>query len=155
MQSIKATAENIDNLVSRYFKPGQKVTLHLGIPRELTMEELTQYSDSLKANGAVLLSNVESGETGLYRHAIQVEIAAPNYEGVGLLPLAVLLVLALGVVGIAAYTGVTIVNSVSKNIVPIMVIGATSLILVALVMSKRPSSSEVQWGSAKAGYKTA
>jgi len=155
MAMIVSTAvDNLDNVVAKNFKPGSRVEMYLGIPRELTAEELTSYQQSLEANGAKLMAPVEIGDYGNQPHVLKVALQAPSYSGVGVLPLVVLLVLALGVVGIAAYTGVTIVNVIKQNMVPLAVIGGVMFLGALLIMSKKPTSTSLQAGSFKASYGT-
>lgn len=141
MSVLTATMENLDSLVARHFSPGSRVVMYLGLPRELTAEELVKYQKSLEVNGAQLAAPVEIGEYGDWAHALKVEIAAPAYSGVGVLPLAVLLILALGAVGIVAYTGVkliSIVDVIKQMWIPTLLIGGGIFLMYAYMQSKKP-----------------
>lgn len=134
------TLEDIDGIIAKSFKPGEKVELILGTPRDLTAAEIATFESSLTKQGITLLSPVEIGDTPDWPNALRVEIAAPDYKGVGMLPLAVLLLLAAGVVGITTFLGIkvgTVVDQVSKYFVPTLLITFGFILGLALLKNPR------------------
>ena len=106
------------------FQPGQGVELLLQLDQDLSSAELGTIQGTLVVNGMQLLSPVDIG-TGPWPNTLRLQFRYPSAHEVGMLPLAVLLVLALGSVGVGSFLGWKVgdvVGSIGKYMVPLALI---------------------------------
>jgi len=127
----------LDRALMEFFSPGQKVELLLGLPRDISDQEVARMGQQL-VNAGLDLHSIEMGSTKEWPYALRMIFTRPyRPEGVAAWPLAVLIIVALGGVGIAAFLGWKIgnvIDALAKYIVPITLIGVGGLVLAAYVM---------------------
>lgn len=126
----------LDGALMEFFSPGQKVELLLGLPRDISDEEVYSVEQILRDAG-LKLHSIEAGSTQ-ESPALRLIFTRPSRnEGIAAWPLALLIPVVLGALGITAFTfwkvgGV--IDALAKYIVPITLIGVGGLVLVAYVM---------------------
>jgi hypothetical protein len=136
MPVTKTNFDDIDNFIASHFRPGEEVDLYLGLPKPLTEEEVIKLETNLRSQGIALTAPLDYGSTKEWASAVRLRFTAPDYSGVGTLPLAVMLVLAVGAVGIASFLGYKIgnvVDAIAKYTLPIVLIGAGTFIMWAYI----------------------
>jgi hypothetical protein len=127
----------LDRALMEFFSPGQKVELLLGLPRDISDQEVAQLEQQL-VNAGLDLHSIEMGSTKEWPYALRMIFTRPyRPEGVAVWPLAVLIIVALGGVGIAAFLGWkvgNVIDALAKYIIPVTLIGVGGLVLAAYVM---------------------
>lgn len=121
-------------------KPGSKVELIIGIDRSLSSAELSSVAQEL-GKSLNLADQIQLGATREWPNAIKMTFYNPVKQGgYSLLPIAVLIIGALGVVGVSAFLGWklgTIFESIGKYIVPITLIVTGGFVLYGFATRKR------------------
>lgn len=130
-----AKAQALQEAVAKNYSPGQTVELFIGIGRDLSIDELSAVQERFAQGGLKLLSPLAIGASP-WPNTLRLVFANPEEPpGVGFilaLPLAVLVIGALGVVGIGAFLGFklgNVVDSLAKNLLPITLITVGGLIV--------------------------
>ena len=124
--------------------PGSKIELTLGIDRNLSASELALVAQSLNKN-VTLTGNLEMGSTPEWPNALRMTFYNPynpiSQKGYAFaLPLAVLIIGALGAVGVSAFLGFklgNVIDALAKYIVPVTLILAGSFVLYGFATRKR------------------
>lgn len=130
MKTREATLQDLNRLqqyLAKNVPEGKPVELFIGVERDLNSDELDLLQDDLLAGGLELLDPVSIGSSGDWANTVRLNFKKPvaNQSGIGILPLAVLIIGALGAVGIGGIFGWklgNIMDSFAKNIVPIALI---------------------------------
>ncbi|MFA5187614.1 MAG: hypothetical protein WC551_14130 [Patescibacteria group bacterium] len=138
-QTIQASANTIQRYVSEHFRGGQGVDLLLAVDKPLTDIELSSFQSKFMEGGLRLTAPVEYGSHPQYQHVIHMQFAAPTSEGIAALPLAVLLIAAIGAVGIGGVLGWKIGDVISKigeYILPLALLGGGVFLLTRFVDAK-------------------
>lgn len=135
---------SLDRAVMEFYSPGQKVELILGLPRDLSDQEVDQLEQRLLSSG-LLLHSIEMGSTKQWPDALRMVFTRPNRpQGVAAWPLALLIITALGGLGITAFLGWKVggvIDALAKYIIPVTLISVGGLVLAAYVM--RPVATRV------------
>ncbi len=141
-EAMLRQANGLQKQIARY-KPGTPVEVFLGVDRDLSELELWQLQQDLVQGGLDLLSPASMGATDWWANTLRLEFRAPYGQGpasIGMLPLAVLIILAAGAVGIAGILGWkvgSVVESLGKYIVPLALIGAATLVFMKVAERKK------------------
>ncbi len=144
---MSVIAEVMQLHLDKSYKTGEAIDLIIGIPKNLSIEELSQVQASLLSQGVRVLEPIEIGseDTEKWQNAVRMKVSynpIPKGE-VGFLPLAVLIIAALGAVGVTGIIGWKIggvFDAVKKNFVPVFLIGIGGIVLLALIL--RPAIPE-------------
>lgn len=125
---------------------GQPVELFLGVDRDLSADELDIMQDELQRGGLVLLEPIGVGSSGDWDNTVRVKFSrpAPLRGEIGVLPLAVLIIGALGAIGIGGIAGWklgNIMDSFAKNIVPLALI-LGGIYAVVTIAKKSPAPAK-------------
>ena len=142
--STIASTSGLNGLESylKTIKPGSKVELTIGIDKDLSESQLASIAQSLSSN-LVLTDTLQIGSTPEWPNALKLSFYNPVTPGQGIafaLPLVVLIIGALGVVGISSFLGFKIgnvVDSIAKYIIPITLISVGGLVLYGYVTRKK------------------
>jgi hypothetical protein len=113
---------------------GKQIEISVNVDRVLSLADLNVIAARLKSNG-VRVSNVESSDSGLFKIRLE-NPGVPSSGQYGALPLVVLIIGALGAVGVASVVGwkvSTVVDQIAKNLVPIALIGGGIFLLYSMV----------------------
>lgn len=148
---IKVTKEatmlnNLNDLQARIARVpvGRPVEVFLGIDRDLDATELARLEKELTSGGLNVTDPVTIG-SGPWANTLRLAFFSPASQGphsTGMWPLAVLLVLSLGTVGIAGILGwkvSKIPEQIANYIVPLALIAAGTLVAVKLI--QRPKAA--------------
>lgn len=125
------------------YKPGTPVEVFLGVDQDLTENDLWHLQQELVQGGLDLLSPASMGATDWWANTLRLEFRAPYGQGpasIGQLPLAVLIILALGVVGIGGVLGWkigSVFESFGKALIPLGLIFAGALVFMKLAERKK------------------
>jgi len=115
--------DTIDVQLREHFNAGDRVELLVGIDADLTSEQLAQFTSHLRARGMQLTSPVQIGSTEKWPNALRITFRRPSYEGVGFLPIPVLLFGGLALFGASVigwkFTS-EVAQGIRENIVPIV-----------------------------------
>lgn len=136
-------ARTIQMVVEEHFDPGTRVELLLGLPRPLVGDELDRIAAYLRQHGAtdahVSFGAVSDAE---WPNAIRAEFTrqARNPQA-QFLPFVVLLIGAMGAVGITAFLGFKVgqvIEQLGRNLVPLAVLGVGAFLLYTFIRSRAP-----------------
>ena len=121
----------LDIAIPEHYAPGQVVDLFLELPRELRHDEVLAVRRNLESQGLDIRS-AQMGAFGDWPNTLRLQFKRPaRPQGYAVLPLAVMVIGALGAVGVASFLGWklgNIVDSIGKNILPILAIGVAGLL---------------------------
>ena len=96
--------KELQTQLDAWYRPGKKLQLDLGLPRDLSVEELSIIQDRLTSEGLRLIAPIEIG-SGPWQNTLRLKFENPKgYAQFGI-PLVVMIILAVGAVGIAAFLG--------------------------------------------------
>ena len=137
---LKSQLDSLQWQAEEHFSPGANVEAIIGLPRDLSGEELASLEAKLRQSGLDLIDSPAVGYTSEWPNALRLRFRRPvRVKGAAFLPLAVLLVLALGGIGITGIVGWKlgdVIEGISKNLLPIALITAGTIIAVAYVKSR-------------------
>lgn len=133
----------IQAVLEEHYNINQKVELLLGLPRELSDAEVAVFEQSLRQQGLQLTAPVQAG-IAPWPSTLRMEFrrAARNPREIGVLPLAVLLPVALGAIGITGILGYKVgqvIESIGKNIVPLVLIGGAIWLGLVFMKTRVPA----------------
>ena len=113
--------KTLDTAFMEYFSPGQRAEVLLELPRILIEDEVVIVGDYLVDNG------LDVHSIGMRRdNRLRLVVTRPpRPKGAAVAPMTVVLIAALGVLGIAGFVSWEIANAISENILPLMLIGGT------------------------------
>ena len=138
--ALRSQLDSLQWQAEEHFAPGDKVEAIIGLPADLNATELSTLEAKLKASGLDLIDTVALGATPEWPNALRIRFRRPlRMKGAAFLPLAVMLVLALGAIGITGIVGWKIgdvIGSIGQSLLPIALITAGTIIAVAYVKSK-------------------
>lgn len=130
-----ASLDGLQRAIEEHYNPGQRCSVVLGLERELTDDEVGVLESELAQSG--LRAKVEPGMAPEWPAAVRLEFTRPaKVQGVGVWPLAAVLVAALGAVGIVGILGWRlgeVVAALAKNLLPIALIGAATFLMYGFV----------------------
>ena len=125
----------LQRTIEEHYNPGQRVSVILGLARELTDDEVGILASTFAENG--LHVKVEAGSAPEWPAAVRLEFNRPaKLKGVGAWPLAAVLITALGAAGIVGILGWRlgeVMGSLAKNLLPITLIGAATFLMYGFV----------------------
>lgn len=108
MPNLVIEGKNWDDLQlqsSAWFKPGKRLQVDIGLTRDLSIAELATIQQKLLSEGLRLLGPVEIG-TGRWQNTLRIKFENPTgYAQIQALPVVVLIILAVGAVGIGGILG--------------------------------------------------
>lgn len=159
MRSLTVTGTNLEemqNQLSAWYKPGAKLYLDIESPRDLSAEELGMVQEELQKQGMLLTAPVQIG-TGDWPNTLKIQFQNPSGYGmqVGVLPLVVMIIAALGIVGIGAMVGWRLGDIIKENVAPILITTAIVILGFALISTKSQRGVEVtgEYKGAKGRYR--
>lgn len=95
----------LQRTMEEHFNPGRPVEILLGLPVDLSSTQLDLLNAELRSQGVPLLSPAQIG-SGPWPITLRLAVRRPQRSrGTGLLPLAVLIIGALGAVGVTGLLG--------------------------------------------------
>ncbi|MFH1486984.1 MAG: hypothetical protein ABIH46_13005 [Chloroflexota bacterium] len=133
---------SLDVALAENFAPGEPVSVIVGLPRAITREEFASVVSHLRSRGMNLI-RADYVSTSEWSYALQLDFRRPSRSGYAVLPLAVLIIGALGIIGIGSFVGFklgNVMDSLAKNMVPIALIGVAGWVLVTY-LGKQPSKA--------------
>jgi len=137
-----ADISTIDYIITEHFAVGEPVSLSLTLPRSLNLAEIADVRSYMESTGLDVRSAAMTSP-----NVLNITFARPSRpKGYAQLPLAVLIIGALGVVGIAGILGwqiasglKSILDSIGKLILPLAVIvGVVILVKYGSSQKKTP-----------------
>lgn len=143
MTTLQGASLNVLSLgIQENFAPGETVEVLLGLSRDISNEEVGMVREAMKRQG--LKSKVEMG-SGPWPNTMRLQFQRPvRQQGFAILPLAVLIIGALGAVGIGGVLGwkvgnvvESIGNSIGKSLIPLTLVGGGIWLLSRFVEAKR------------------
>ena len=138
-QTIQSSANTIQRYVSEHFRGGQGVDLLLAVDKPLDTSELATFQNKLIEGGLNLRAPVEYGSHPQYQHVIHMQFEAPVSEGIAALPIAVLIIAAIGAVGIGGVLGWRVgdvIGKVGEYILPLALLAGGVFLLTRFVDAK-------------------
>lgn len=129
--------------LSRY-PTGARVEAFLGVDRDLTDEDLDRMQGELERGGLRMAEPLGIG-SGAWANTVRISFynPPPVPEGIGALPLVVLLIVAVGAVGIAGILGWQVggvIDKIGQYIIPLAILAGGVIVLVTF--AKRPAGSK-------------
>ena len=123
-------------LVEEHFDPGEPVEVLIGVPEEVSQDKAQEMQRYMNERG--LDAKVAFGSSVDWPNTIRLEFTRPQNRRVEakFLPLALLVIGALGVAGVGLILGFKIggvLDQVGKNLVPLILILVGGIVLVSAV----------------------
>jgi len=130
---------DLDYVITEHFDAGQPIDLRIPIPRDLNADELYTIRAYLEEPG-LAVRTVKMSAPG----ELQIIFDRPSRpEGYAILPLVVLIIGALGTVGVGSFLGwkigsgiQNIMDSIGKMIIPLAIVGGGIFLLNTWVKAK-------------------
>ena len=130
--------KQLHSALQEFLGPGQRGELILGVPNPMGGDQLATLQAYLQSKG--FMATVDFGSTSDWSNAVRINFKRPSRSEYAFLPLALppaaLIIAALGVVGVTGILGFklgNVLDSLSRNLVPIAVIAAGAMVLIATV----------------------
>lgn len=144
METREGTSlQSLQLQLEEHFNSGQPVELVLGIVRPLSDSELAQVEEELRRGGLELLAPVEVG-IAPWPNTLRLAFRRPvQTRGYGILPLAVLLIAAIGAVGVGGVLGWRLgelIAGLTENLPLVLILGAAGFIVWS-IFQKQPARS--------------
>ena len=118
------------------FKPGRVVSLVLGLASPISDQALVDFANYLRQNGVEVLT-ADLGATDDFPLAANITLKMPAQSGYGFIPLAVLLVGAVGFILVTALVGWQVSSAVKSNIIPLAIIAGLVILGLAKISQSR------------------
>ena len=134
MEVISGTSlDGIPSAIAEWVRPGRPVELIIGLGQPVSREHIAALEAKMASSGMPIRADM--GSTPEWPNAMRLRFNRPRkVKGVAFLPLAVLLVGAIGAVGVTAFVGWklgTAVTDISKRIVPLAIIAGVTFVALA------------------------
>lgn len=140
MTALKGLSiQELQKAVESRLRPGQKAEVFIGLSDDVTDEQVATIERELVDGGLLLTSPVEVG-TGPWSTTLRIGFVRPKGIGFVQIPLAAMLVLALGAVGVTGILGWKLggmVDQVKRYVLPIALIAAGAYVLAQF--ARRPA----------------
>ena len=119
------TEQELTNVILEQFNPGDRVDLRLGVTRQLSADEMQDYTDYLADNGVEDVVTEQVSDP--WSNTVRVQFTRPHrIEGYGVTLGVVGIILggllAIGLLGLIGWGVTKFVDAVTKNIVPIIAV---------------------------------